>query len=187
MTDAVLVVGDAATALDLDLVEQRVPVADTLEGADLAPQGVGVGANDSGHLDMGHGRSPFRLGNDRGRAMAAPTIYGIRNCDTMKKARAWLDGKGVAYAFHDYKTAGIDRARLEGWAGKVGWETLLNRSGTTFRKLPETDKAGLGERKAIALMLAQPSMIKRPVLELSGGKLLVGFKEADYLKSLNIR
>ena len=119
--------------------------------------------------------------------MAAPTIYGIRNCDTMKRARAWLDGKGVAYAFHDYKTAGIDRARLEGWAGKVGWETLLNRSGTTFRKLPETDKAGLGERKAIALMLAQPSMIKRPVLELSGGKLLVGFKEADYLKSLNIR
>jgi len=119
--------------------------------------------------------------------MAAPTIYGIRNCDTMKKARAWLDGKGVAYAFHDYKTAGIDRARLEGWAGKVGWETLLNRSGTTFRKLPEADKAGLGERKAIALMLAQPSMIKRPVLELSGGKLLVGFKLEEYTKVLNVR
>ena len=112
------------------------------------------------------------------------TIYGIKNCDTMKKARAWLDGQGVAYAFHDYKTAGIDRARLEGWAGKVGWETLLNRAGTTFRKLPEADKAGLGENKAIALMLSQPSMIKRPVLELSGGKLLVGFRPEDYLKGL---
>ena len=115
------------------------------------------------------------------------TIYGIKKCDTMKKARAWLDGQGVAYAFHDYKTAGIDRARLEGWAGKVGWETLLNRAGTTFRKLPEADKAGLGAKKAIGLMLDQPSMIKRPVLELSGGKLLVGFKEAEYLKGLNIR
>jgi arsenate reductase (glutaredoxin) len=108
------------------------------------------------------------------------TIYGIKNCDTMKKARAWLDKAGHTYAFHDYKAAGIDRARLEGWAGKVGWESLLNRSGTTFRKLPEADKAGLNERKAIALMLAQPSMIKRPVLELPDGKLLVGFKSADY-------
>ena len=118
--------------------------------------------------------------------MAAPTIYGIKNCDTMKKARAWLDGKGVTYAFHDYKTAGIDGARLKGWAEKLGWETLLNRAGTTFRKLGEADKAGLNEKKAIALMLAQPSMIKRPVLELAGGKLLVGFKEAEYLKVLNI-
>jgi arsenate reductase (glutaredoxin) len=115
------------------------------------------------------------------------TIYGIKNCDTMKKARAWLDRRGVAYAFHDYKTAGIDRTRLEGWAGKVGWETLLNRAGTTFRKLSEADKAGLSDKKAIALMLAQPSMIKRPVLELGGGKLLVGFREAEYLKALNIR
>ena len=90
----------------------------------------------------------------------------------------------MAYAFHDYKAAGIDRARLEGWLGKVGWETLLNRAGTTFRKLPEADKAGLGEKKAIALMLAQPSMIKRPVLELAGGKLLVGFKPADYAQTL---
>ena len=86
------------------------------------------------------------------------TIYGIKNCDTMKKARAWLDKAGHAYAFHDYKTAGIDRARLEGWAGQVGWETLLNRSGTTFRKLPDADKSGLTEEKAIELMLAQPSM-----------------------------
>jgi arsenate reductase len=119
--------------------------------------------------------------------MAALTIYGIRNCDTMKKARAWLDGQGVAYAFHDYKTAGIDRARLEGWARKVGWETLLNRAGTTFRKLAEADKVGLSENKAIALMLGQPSMIKRPVLELGGGKLLVGFKPEEYTKVLNRR
>ena len=110
----------------------------------------------------------------------ALTIYGIKNCDTMKKARAWLDQKGAAYAFHDYKTAGIDRARLEAWAGKVGWETLLNSSGTTFRKLPEADREGLTEKKAIALMLAQPSMIKRPVLDLGAGKLIVGFKPDQY-------
>jgi len=107
------------------------------------------------------------------------TLYGIKNCDTMKKARAWLDAKGVAYAFHDYKVQGIDRARLEGWAREVGWETLLNRAGTTFRKLPDADKAGLDERKALALMLDQPSMIKRPVLDM-GGKLLVGFKPEQY-------
>jgi arsenate reductase len=108
------------------------------------------------------------------------TIYGIKNCDTMKKARAWLDKKGQAYAFHDYKAAGIDRARLERWVGKVGWETLLNRAGTTFRKLPDADKAGLSEKKALALMQAQPSMIKRPVLELGNGDLLVGFRSAEY-------
>jgi arsenate reductase len=112
------------------------------------------------------------------------TIYGIKNCDTMKKARAFLDKKGVAHAFHDYKTAGVERAKLEGWAKKAGWETLLNRAGTTFRKLPDKDKAGLTEKKAIALMLAQPSMIKRPVLELGGGKLLVGFKPKLYAKSV---
>jgi arsenate reductase len=110
-------------------------------------------------------------------------IYGIKNCDTMKKARAWLDKKGAAYEFHDYKTAGIERARLEAWAGKVGWETLLNRAGTTFRKLPDKDKEGLTEAKAIALMLASPSMIKRPVLE-TGGKLLVGFKPEAYEAAL---
>ena len=107
------------------------------------------------------------------------TIYGIRNCDTMKKARAWLDAKGVAYDFHDYKAAGIDRATLEGWAKKVGWAVLLNKAGTTFRKLPDADKATLNEKKAIALMLAQPSMIKRPVLD-RGGVLLVGFKPGAY-------
>lgn len=107
------------------------------------------------------------------------TIYGIKACDTMKKARTWLDDHGVAYAFHDYKAVGIDRERLELWAGQVGWETLLNRSGTTFRKLPDAEKADLNQDKAIALMLAQPSMIKRPVLDVDG-KLLVGFKPDAY-------
>jgi arsenate reductase (glutaredoxin) len=112
------------------------------------------------------------------------TIYGIKNCDTMKKARAWLEEHGVTYAFHDYKVAGIERARLEGWARAVGWETLLNRAGTTFRKLPEKDRDGLTEKKAVALMLDQPSMIKRPVLD-AGGKLLVGFKPEIYEKALS--
>ena len=93
------------------------------------------------------------------------TVYGIPNCDTMKKARTWLADHGVDYAFHDYKTAGIDRGRLEKWSKKVGWETLLNRAGTTFRKLADADKQGLDEKRAIALMLAQPSLIKRPVVE----------------------
>ena len=107
-------------------------------------------------------------------------IYGIKNRDTMKKARAWLERRGVEHAFHDYKVAGIEREQLESWCKKAGWEALLNRAGTTFRKLPEKDKGGLTEKKAIALMLAQPSMIKRPVLDLGGGKLLVGFKPEDY-------
>ena len=108
------------------------------------------------------------------------TIYGIKNCDTMKKARAWLDKRGVDYEFHDYKTAGIERERLEAWSKKVGWETLLNQAGTTFRKLSDKDKSGLDATKAVALMLAQPSMIKRPVLDLGGGKVLVGFKPEIY-------
>ena len=107
------------------------------------------------------------------------TIYGIKACDTMQKARVWLAQHGVAHEFHDYKTQGIDRARLEAWAGQVGWEVLLNRSGTTFRKLADADKADLTAEKAIGLMLAQPSMIKRPVLETDGG-LLVGFKPDAY-------
>ena len=111
------------------------------------------------------------------------TIYGIKACDTMVKARAWLADHGVAYDFHDYKASGIDRGRLEGWARQVGWEVLLNRVGTTFRKLPEADKAGLDEAKAIGLMLAQPSMIKRPVLETDDG-LLVGFKPEVYTARL---
>ena len=108
------------------------------------------------------------------------TIYGIKNCDTMKKARSWLDAHKVAYDFHDYKTAGIGRPVLEGWAKKVGWEVLLNRAGTTFKKLPDDKKVGLDEEKAIALMLAQPSMIKRPVLDVGGGELLVGFRPELY-------
>jgi arsenate reductase len=114
------------------------------------------------------------------------TIYGIKNCDTMKKARAWLDTHRVAYHFHDYKAEGIDKKRLEGWAKSVGWETLLNRAGTTFRKLPDKDREGLTATKAIALMLEQPSMIKRPVLDL-GGKLVVGFKPDIYKAEVGTR
>jgi arsenate reductase (glutaredoxin) len=107
------------------------------------------------------------------------TIYGIKACDTMKKARAWLDSRGIAYEFHDYKAKGIERDVLEDWAKALGWETLLNRSGTMFRKVPEADKANLDQPKAIALMLAQPSMIKRPVLDV-GGHLMAGFKPEAY-------
>ena len=106
-------------------------------------------------------------------------LYGITNCDTVKKARAWLDGHKVGYQFHDYKKEGIERARLEKWVKAVGWEVLLNRAGTTFRKLADKDREGLNEKKAVALMLAQPSMIKRPVIE-KGAKLLVGFKPDEY-------
>jgi arsenate reductase (glutaredoxin) len=112
------------------------------------------------------------------------TIFGIKNCDTMKKARAWLDGHGVAYDFHDYKAAGIDKAHLTRWSKQVGWETLLNRAGTTFRKLPDADKEGLTEARAIDLMLAQPSMIKRPVLE-QGKTLLVGFRPEAYAEAFS--
>jgi len=116
----------------------------------------------------------------------ANTLYGIKNCDTMKKARAWLDGHEVQYTFHDYKTAGIDADALARWCGEVGWETLLNRAGTTFRKLSEPQKRDLDERKAISLMLAQPAMIKRPVLEL-GKRLLVGFRPEGYAQALGER
>ncbi|CAL77495.1 conserved hypothetical protein [Bradyrhizobium sp. ORS 278] len=111
------------------------------------------------------------------------TIYGIKTCDTMKKARAWLDEHGIAYDFHDYKTAGIDKAKLKAWSDELGWEVLLNRAGTTFKKLPDADKEGLTESRAIALMVAQPSMIKRPVLDL-GGKRVVGFKPDTYAKEV---
>jgi Spx/MgsR family transcriptional regulator len=107
------------------------------------------------------------------------TIYGIKACDTMKKARTWLDTHGVGHAFHDYKVQGVGRDQLRAWARSVGWETLLNRAGTTFRKLPDVDRAALDEAKAITLMLAQPSMIKRPVLDVDGA-LIVGFKPEVY-------
>ena len=107
------------------------------------------------------------------------TIYGIKNCDTMKKARAWLESHGIEHEFHDYKTEGIDAAKLASWLKVAGWETLLNRAGTTFRKLPDAAKENLDERKAVKLMLEQPSMIKRPVLE-RGRSLLVGFSPEKY-------
>lgn len=110
-------------------------------------------------------------------------IHGIKNCDTMKKARTWLEARGIAYDFHDYKTAGIDRGTLEGWVAKVGWETLLNRAGTTFKKLPDADKQGLDAKKAVALMLAQPSMIKRPVL-VRKDEIIVGFKPELYASAM---
>ena len=109
----------------------------------------------------------------------ATTLHGIRNCDTMKKAWTWLDQNGIGYNFHDYKKQGINRATLEAWVEKVGWEVLLNRAGTTFKKLPEQDKKAIDATKAVDLMLAQPSMIKRPVLEIDG-RLIVGFKPEVY-------
>ena len=111
-----------------------------------------------------------------------PVLYGIRNCDTVKKARAWLDSEGVAYDFHDYKSAGIDRARLAAWSAEHGWERVLNRAGTTFRTLPEADKAGLDEDRAIALMSDQPSMIRRPMLDL-GDRRILGFDEKAYARA----
>ena len=110
-------------------------------------------------------------------------LYGIKACDTMKKARTWLDEHQVDYAFHDYKSVGIDRATLEKWCNEHGWQTILNRAGTTFKKLPDSDKEGLNERKALALMAEQPSMIKRPVLDL-GPKRVVGFKPDIYAKEV---
>lgn len=106
-------------------------------------------------------------------------LYGIKNCDTMKKARGWLDAHGVAYDFHDFKARGIDAGRVRGWVDRLGWEAVLNRAGTTFRKLPEAERVDLDADAAVALMLAQPSMIKRPVLE-AGETLMIGFKPERY-------
>lgn len=111
------------------------------------------------------------------------TLYGIPNCDTVKKARVWLDGRGIAHGFHDYKKAGIDADTLSGWARAVGWEVLLNRAGTTWRKLPDEAREGVDEAKAIALMVEQPSLIKRPVVT-GGARLLVGFKPAEWEAAL---
>jgi Spx/MgsR family transcriptional regulator len=106
-------------------------------------------------------------------------IYGIKNCDTMKKARTWLESHQMAHEFHDYKVSGIAADRLASWVKQAGWEVLLNRAGTTFRKLPDSAKTPLDEARAIKLMLEQPSMIKRPVLE-RGKTLLVGFSPEKY-------
>ena len=107
------------------------------------------------------------------------TLYGIPNCDTVKKARVWLDAHGLAYVFHDYKKAGTDAGRIAGWVEQAGWEKVLNRAGTTFKKLPDEDKAGLDAAKAVAVMAANPSCIKRPIVEYDGG-LLVGFKVDEW-------
>ena len=106
-------------------------------------------------------------------------LYGIPNCDTVKKARKWLDARGVAYTFHDYKKAGVDEGALSDWVAEAGWEALLNKRGTTFRALPDADKADIDAAKAIRLMVANPSLIKRPVVA-GAGDLLIGFSEADY-------
>ncbi len=107
------------------------------------------------------------------------TLYGIANCDTVKKARVWLDGRGIAFAFHDYKKQGGDAAQIAGWAAQAGWERVLNRAGTTFRKLPEADRQGLDAARAVAVMAANPSCIKRPIVEYPGG-LLIGFKVDEW-------
>jgi arsenate reductase (glutaredoxin) len=111
------------------------------------------------------------------------TMFGIANCDTVKKARTWLDARGIVYAFHDYKKAGADPALLVHWCEAAGWEKVLNRAGTTFKKLPEADKADLNQAKAVAVMAANPSCIKRPIVEHPGG-ILVGFKEAEWAATL---
>jgi Spx/MgsR family transcriptional regulator len=111
------------------------------------------------------------------------TLYGIPNCDTVKKARTFLEGQGVAFDFHDYKKLGVNAAKLSLWCGVLGWERVLNRAGTTFRKLPDADKVGLDQARAIALMVAQPSLIKRPIAEYPSGVLL-GFKPDEWQKAL---
>ena len=112
-------------------------------------------------------------------------FYGIPNCDTVKKARTWLEGRGIKYAFHDYKKEGADPAKLAAWAGQAGWEKVLNRAGTTFRKLPDGDKQDLDAARAVALMADHPSCIKRPIVEHDGG-LLVGFAPAEWERALGL-
>ncbi len=138
---------------------------------------------------LGKSRNRFEVDRARGRKFETGTfsvtitIYGIKSCDTMKKARAWLDARGVAYVFHDYKLEGTDPDRLKAWCKELGWESVLNRAGTTFRKLSDADKQNLDSAKAITLMLAQPSMIKRPILDL-GSRRLIGFKPELYGEAL---
>ncbi|GGZ35970.1 ArsC family reductase [Asticcacaulis endophyticus] len=109
----------------------------------------------------------------------AVKIYGIKNCDTMVKARRWLEAHGIEAVFHDYKALGIEAAVLKGWADRIGWQKLINTSGQTFRKLPEEERADLDEAKALRLMQAQPSMIRRPILD-TGDELIAGFKPEIY-------
>lgn len=113
---------------------------------------------------------------------ATVTLYGITTCDTVRKARAWLDDKGVAYRFHDFRKEGLDAARLNGWLDALGWEAVLNRAGTSFRALPEADRTGLDRDRAAALILANPTLVKRPVLE-THGAVTIGFKPELYAKA----
>ena len=106
-------------------------------------------------------------------------LYGIPNCDTVKKARVWLDERGLAHTFHDYKKAGVTSEKLNSWCAAKGWDVILNRAGTTFKKLADEDKADLDQAKAVALMIAQPSMIKRPIVE-RGDTMIVGFKADEW-------
>ena len=110
-------------------------------------------------------------------------LYGIPNCGTVKKARAWLDAQNIEYRFHDFRKDGLDLALLEQWEAALGWETLLNTRGTTWRKLDESQREGVDRAKALALMLAQPSLIKRPVVD-SGTKTLIGFNAETYTNEL---
>jgi Spx/MgsR family transcriptional regulator len=120
---------------------------------------------------------------EKGGRLMAVEVYGIPNCDTVKKARVWLDAQGIAYVFHDYKKEGADAGKLAAWIDAAGLDKVLNRAGTTFRKLPDADKADLDTAKAVALMVANPSTIKRPVVEHPGG-VLVGFKEPEWAAAL---
>jgi Spx/MgsR family transcriptional regulator len=122
--------------------------------------------------------------SDRKRRPMAVTMYGIPNCDTIKKARTWLESHGVAYAFHDYRKQGLEAGSLNAWMKKLGWEVLLNKSSATFRALSDADRKNVDEKKAGALMLANPTMIKRPVLDLGDGRLLIGFKPDSYEREL---
>lgn len=108
------------------------------------------------------------------------TLYGIKNCDTVRKARKWLEANGVDFRFHDFRADGLAEDDLRAWARAVGWETLLNRRGTTWRRLPEEVREDVDEQKALALMLDNPTLIKRPVLVTGDGRVHVGFRPADY-------
>lgn len=115
--------------------------------------------------------------------MSPPILYGIPNCDSVKRARAWLASQGVAHGFHDFKKAGLPEDRLAAWLASAGWETLLNRRGTTWRRLDEAERAGANDAaSAAALMRAQPSLVKRPVVEWPDGAISVGFDAADFAR-----
>ncbi len=112
-------------------------------------------------------------------------LYGIKNCDSVRKARNWLQQNKIDYQFHDFKTDGLSNTKLKNWVEKTGWETLLNKRGTTFRQLSDTEKQSLNKNNAIKLMLKQPTMVKRPVLEMPNG-ILVGYDIKNYAQLLKL-